>query len=121
MSEQSLLRTFVAVEIGVEAAARAAAIRERLERASGAAECVWSQLAGLPATKESSMRMLDEEPIGCIRPRPTQTVSLRIPTDTLEALQQVAARRDMSCEALLKFYIGQGLRQDLARSAGRER
>jgi hypothetical protein len=27
----------------------------------------------------------------------------------------VAASRDMSVEALLKFYIGQGLRQDLAK------
>ena len=35
--------------------------------------------------------------------------------DTLEALQKVAATRDMSAQALLKFYIGQGLRQDLAK------
>ena len=47
--------------------------------------------------------------------RPKETVSLEIPTDTLKSLEKVAASRDMSIEALLKFYIGQGLRQDLAK------
>ncbi len=60
------------------------------------------------------MKNLDEEPTLHIRPRPHQTVSLDIPTDTREALQKVAARRDMSEQALLKLYIGQGLRQDIA-------
>lgn len=50
-----------------------------------------------------------------VRPRPTETVSIKIPTDTLESLQKIAAIRDMSVEALLKFYIGQCLRQDLAK------
>lgn len=36
-----------------------------------------------------------------------------IPTDTLAELKKVANSKDMSVEALLKFYIGQGLRQDL--------
>lgn len=49
-------------------------------------------------------------------PRPQEKVSLDIPTDTLASLKKVAASRDMSCEALLKLYIGQGLRQDLAKS-----
>ncbi len=53
-----------------------------------------------------------------LRPRAVETVSIEIPTDTLESLKKVAASRDMSCEALLKFYIGQGLRQDLARLFG---
>lgn len=48
------------------------------------------------------------------RPRATTTVPLNIPSDTLEELQQVAANRDMSVEALLKLYIGQGLRHDNA-------
>ena len=48
------------------------------------------------------------------RPRPTTSVTLSIPTDTLESLQQVAANHDMSVEALLKLYIGQGLRHDIA-------
>lgn len=50
-----------------------------------------------------------------LRHRPTETVSIKIPTDTLESLQKIAAIRDMSVEALLKFYIGQCLRQDLAK------
>jgi hypothetical protein len=41
-------------------------------------------------------------------------VTLNIPIDTFESLEQVAASRDMSVEALLKLYIGQGLRQDVA-------
>lgn len=46
------------------------------------------------------------------RQRNSETVSLTIPVDTLASLKQIAASRDMSLEALLKFYIGQGLRQN---------
>lgn len=53
-----------------------------------------------------------------VRPRETEDVSLAIPKDTLASLREVAAQRDMSVQALLKFYIGQGLRQDLARLFG---
>jgi hypothetical protein len=49
------------------------------------------------------------------RPRPSEPVTLSIPTDTGELIRRVASTRDMSPEALLKFYIGQGLRQDAAR------
>lgn len=52
------------------------------------------------------------------RPRETETVSIKIPKDTLAFLKKVAASRDMSVQALLKFYIGQGLRYDLARLFG---
>jgi len=47
--------------------------------------------------------------------RSKETVSLEIPKDTLDSLRKVAASRDMSLEALLKLYIGQSLRQDLAK------
>jgi len=50
-----------------------------------------------------------------LRPRTAETVSLNIPIDTLASLEKIAANRDMSVEALLKFYIGQGLREDLAK------
>ena len=50
-----------------------------------------------------------------IRPREKEIVSLNIPKDTLASLEEVAASRDMSVEALLKFYIGQGLRQDITK------
>ncbi len=49
-----------------------------------------------------------------IRPRPTHSVTLAIPTDTLTTLEQIASSRDMSVDALLKLYIGQGLRHDAA-------
>ena len=50
-----------------------------------------------------------------ISPRPTEAVSIRIPTDVLQSLQAEAAARDMSLEALLRLYIGTGLRQDLSK------
>ena len=50
-----------------------------------------------------------------LRPRNTEVVSLKIPTDTLASLEAVASYKDMSIEALLKFYIGQGLREDIAK------
>lgn len=50
-----------------------------------------------------------------LRPRPAEDVTLSIPIDTLTALKQIAAERDTSVNALLKFYIGQNLRQDLAK------
>lgn len=49
-----------------------------------------------------------------IRPRPVEPVTIRIPKDTLESLKKVAHSRDMTVDALLKFYIGQALRQDVA-------
>ena len=49
-----------------------------------------------------------------LRPRPTTTVTLNVPSDTFATLQEVASNRDMSVEALMKLYIGQGLRHDVA-------
>lgn len=49
------------------------------------------------------------------RPRASTPVAIEVPVDTLASLEKVAARRDMSIEALIKLYIGQGLRQDLAK------
>lgn len=60
------------------------------------------------------MNLPEEEFTLRLHPRSKETVSLEIPTDTLESLKKVAASRDMSVEALLKFYIGQELRNDLA-------
>ena len=47
-------------------------------------------------------------------PRETEKVAIKIPKDALNDLERVAANRDMSARALLKFYIGQGLRRDMA-------
>ena len=60
------------------------------------------------------MKNHDEELELRIRPRPSEQVTIDIPTDTLETLKKVASSRDMSYQALLKLYIGQGLRQDSA-------
>ena len=49
------------------------------------------------------------------RTRAAETVSIDIPKDTLESLKKVAASKDMPLAALLKFYIGQSLRQDLTK------
>jgi len=70
------------------------------------------------ALRESSMKKPEEEPQLSVRPRETDVVTLAIPKDTLASLRQVATQREMSEQALLKFYIGQGLRQDLARLFG---
>jgi hypothetical protein len=50
-----------------------------------------------------------------VRPRAKETVAIEIPKDALESLEKVAGARDMSVGALLKLYVGQGLRQDLSR------
>jgi hypothetical protein len=50
-----------------------------------------------------------------LRPRPSTSVSIQIPTNTVSSLEKIAGSRDMSLEALIKLYIGQGLRQDLAK------
>jgi hypothetical protein len=59
------------------------------------------------------MNKSEPEIILTIKPRPTETVELSIPQDTLDNLKKIADEKEMSLEALLKFYIGQGLRQDL--------
>jgi hypothetical protein len=60
------------------------------------------------------MRTVEEEAALKIRPRPSEAVTIEVPKETLEALRRVAESRDMSPQALIKFYVGQGLRHDLA-------
>ena len=50
-----------------------------------------------------------------LRPRPDTSFTLSIPVDLLERIRGLAAARDMSPDALLKLYIGQGMRQDASR------
>ena len=46
--------------------------------------------------------------------RPAKHISMRIPEDVLGDLKRVAPLKGMSgYQALIKFYIGQGLRKDL--------
>lgn len=51
-------------------------------------------------------------------PRAKEKLSIAVPKEALASLKQVAGHRDMSVQALLKFYIGHGLRQDIARLFG---
>jgi hypothetical protein len=67
---------------------------------------------------DDSMNNLTHEFTLKVHPRPQEQISLTIPTDTLASLKKIAASRNLSDEALLKFYIGQGLRQDLAKQFG---
>lgn len=55
-----------------------------------------------------------------LRIRASESVSIPIPLDTIRSLERVASSRDMPVDALLKFYIGQCLRQDLDRLFGEE-
>ena len=50
--------------------------------------------------------------------RSTRKASLQIPLEVWDSLQKAAGHRDMSVQALMKFYIGQGLRQDLSQFFG---
>ncbi len=50
-----------------------------------------------------------------LRSRQSKPVTINIPTNTLASLEKIAAGRDTSVEALLKLYIGQSMRQDLAK------
>lgn len=60
------------------------------------------------------MKTVEDEWVLQLRPRPSETVTIEMPREAWEALRQVAERRDMSPQALIKLYVGQGLRLDLA-------
>ena len=49
-----------------------------------------------------------------IKELPSKMVSIRIPVDTLEQLREVATSRELGYQSLLKLYIGEGLRKDVA-------
>lgn len=53
-------------------------------------------------------------------PRETKSVELEISADTLEVLEKKAKEKDLPLKALLKLYIGQGLRQDLTQEEAKE-
>ena len=47
------------------------------------------------------------------QPHEAEVISIRIPVDTLLAIKRVATAQDIPYEALIKYYIGRGLREDL--------
>ena len=52
-----------------------------------------------------------------LRRRPSKMVSIRVPKDTLEHLKLIATQKELGYQSLLKLYIGEGLRRDLAESS----
>jgi hypothetical protein len=44
----------------------------------------------------------------------SESVAIDLPKTAIASLEKVAQNKDMSVNALLKFYIGRGLRQDLS-------
>ena len=44
----------------------------------------------------------------------SKSVAIDLPKTAIASLKKVVQNKDMSVKALLKFYIGQGLRQDLS-------
>ena len=61
------------------------------------------------------MNQIEEDIKLNIKSRATEAILLQIPVDAMRSLEEVAASRDMSIDALLKFYIGNGLREDKAK------
>lgn len=49
-----------------------------------------------------------------IKPRSMEIVSIKIPSDTLKKLEEIAQEKDMSLEALIRFYIGKNLREEIS-------
>jgi hypothetical protein len=64
------------------------------------------------------MKRPDTEPELHSRPRPAEVVSVKLPSDLLATLRRIGQTRDMPQDALIRFYISQGLRADLTRLAG---
>ena len=56
-----------------------------------------------------------KKPMHISKDRQTTTISLKVPVDVLDDLETVSQAKEMSnVEALIQFYVGQGLRRDLA-------
>jgi hypothetical protein len=53
-------------------------------------------------------------------PEEKEEITISIPKLTFEALEKLAERKDLPLKALLKFYIGQGMRQDLSEEEAKE-
>ena len=50
-----------------------------------------------------------------LRPEPYEEVTIKIPLKAIPEIRAIAEERDMSVEALLRFYISFGLRADVSR------
>jgi hypothetical protein len=61
------------------------------------------------------MSEIDEDTGLRFQSRDMQEVTVHVPAAAMEKLREVASWKDMDFEALLKLYIGKGLREDTAR------
>lgn len=53
-------------------------------------------------------------------PEEKEEVTISIPKLTYQALEKIAERKDLSLKAIIKFYISQGMRQDLTNEESKE-
>lgn len=53
-------------------------------------------------------------------PEEKEEITISIPRLTFEALEKIAERKNLPLKAVIKFYIGQGMRQDLSEEEARE-
>ncbi len=49
-----------------------------------------------------------------------EEISISVPKLTFEALEKIAERKNLPLKAVIKFYIGQGMRQDLTEDEAKE-
>ena len=49
-----------------------------------------------------------------------EEITISIPKLTFKALEKIAKRKNLPLKALIKFYIGQGMRQDLSEDETKE-
>ncbi len=66
------------------------------------------------AYKEHCMSNATETPYVVV-PRLSEEISVKMPSDAVHQLELIASEKEMSLQALVRFYIGQGLRQDISR------
>ena len=53
-------------------------------------------------------------------PEEKEEITISVPKLTFEALKKIAERKDLPLKAVIKFYIGQGMRQDLTQEEAKE-
>lgn len=53
-------------------------------------------------------------------PEEKEEITISVPKLTFEALEKIAERKDLPLKAVIKFYIGQGMRQDMSEEEAKE-
>ena len=58
---------------------------------------------------------MSKEPEIAWRTEPSRPFNILMPERVIESIESIARYKDTTCEALIRLYIGVGLRDDLAR------